>query len=117
MLYGHFAVSGDQEDSQICCLCRFVAEADDLEKFDHAWKAVLLKYSTGFEGAACFCDVGIFQSWDISRRRSLLMKLSEVVTRCALVPLRAFAVREHFSRCLLLIALFWQPRVLKAFLI
>lgn len=97
MLYGYFAVGG-LEDSQGCCLCGFIAEADDWNRCDHAWRAVLAHFGAGFDAAACFAGTGIFQRWDISRRQAFLESLSEVLTGPALVPLGSFVVGGEFSR-------------------
>jgi hypothetical protein len=98
VLYGHFAVSGGLDNSAGCCLCGFIAEADDCDRFDYAWRAVLADFSAGIEVAHSFSGTGAFQLWDIPRRRAFLESLSEVLTGCALVPLGAFVVREHFSQ-------------------
>ena len=97
MLYGYFALSGDQEESEICCLGGFIAEADDWNEFDHAWKALLPDPSIGFDATACFHGTGAFQSWDISRRHAMLAALSQVLARSALVPVGTSVVRKHFS--------------------
>lgn len=95
MLYGNFAVSGDQEESAICCFCGFIAETDDWNSFDRAWRALLAESSLGFDGIACLRGTGIFQSWDILRRHDLLADLAGVLIHSALVPVGAFVVREH----------------------
>lgn len=97
MLYGNFAVSGDQEESGICCLCGFIAEADDWISVDHAWKALFENFSSDFDATACLHGTGIFQSWDIPRRHALLVDLSKVLARPVLLPMGAFVVRDHFS--------------------
>ncbi len=97
MLYGYFAVSGDKEQSAICCLCGFIAEADDWTSFDHAWRTLLVNSGGGFEPTACLWGTDIFQSWDILRRHALLADLSEVLAGSALAPIGAFVVRAHFS--------------------
>jgi hypothetical protein len=96
MLYGYFAVSGDQEQSAICCLCGYIAEADDWTSFDHAWKKLLVHAGHGFEPAACLYGTDIFQSWDICRRQALLANLSGVIGGSALSPIGAFVVHHHF---------------------
>jgi hypothetical protein len=98
VLYGYFALSGDQEESAICCLGGLIAEADEWNEFDHAWKASLSGSATGFDATACLHGTGVFQSWDIRRRRAMVAALSEVLARSALVPVGTFVVREHFSR-------------------
>lgn len=98
MLYGYFAVSGDQEQSAICCLCGFIAEADEWDSFDHAWTASIAEFSSHFDATACLCGTGIFQPWDAHRRHALLADLSRVLSRSSLVPMGASVVREHFSR-------------------
>jgi hypothetical protein len=97
MLYGYFAVSGDQEQSAICCLCGFIAEADDWASFDHAWRTLLVDLDAGFEPTACLYGTDFFQSWDILRRHALLTDLSGLVASSALSPIGAFIVRDHFS--------------------
>lgn len=97
MLYGHFAVSGDHEESAICCLCGLIAEADDWNSFDHAWRALLANPSIDFDAVACLRGTGIFQFWDIRRRHALLADLSAVLAGFALAPIGVFVVREHFS--------------------
>lgn len=97
VLYGYFALSGGHEESAICCLAGFVAEADDWNEFDHAWSASLSDSATGFDATACFQGTGAFQSWDIRRRHAKVAALSEVLARSALVPVGTFVVRKHFS--------------------
>jgi hypothetical protein len=97
VLYGYFALSGDQEESAICCLGGLIAEADEWIEFDHAWKASLSGSATGFDATACLHGTGAFQSWDIRRRHAMMAGLSEVLARSVLVPLGTFVVREHFS--------------------
>lgn len=97
MLYGYLAVSGDQEQSASCCLCGYIAEADDWTSFDHAWKKLLVDSGDGFEPAACLYGTDVFQSWDIFRRQALLADLSGVIACSALSPIGAFVVRDHFS--------------------
>lgn len=98
MLYGYFALSGEQEESAICCLSGFIAEADDWNEFDHRWKALVADLSSGFDAAACLHGTGPFQSWDIRRRHAMLAGLSEVLALSALVPVGTFVVQEHFLR-------------------
>ena len=81
MLYGYFALSGEQEESAICCLGGFIAEADDWNEFDHAWKASLSDSANGFDATACFQGTGAFQSWDIRRRHRIFDAHSR--ERCA----------------------------------
>lgn len=97
MLYGYFALSGDQESSEICCLDGFIAEADDWNQFNHAWNASLPAPATGFDATACLHGTGAFQSWDIRRRHAMVAGLSEVLARSALVSVGTFVVRKHFS--------------------
>ena len=97
MLYGNFAVCGDQEESPVCCLCGFIAEADDWNGFDHAWSALLAK-SSSFAAVVCLLNRDVFNSSDISHHQKLLVDLSEVLTHSALMPLGAFVVREDFAR-------------------
>jgi hypothetical protein len=97
VLYGHFAVSGDREESPICCLCGFIAETDDWNRFDLAWRALLADSSRGFDAAACLRGTGVFQSWDVPRRLALLTNLSEILTRSGAVSMGVFVLREHFS--------------------
>jgi hypothetical protein len=97
VLYGNFAVCGDQEESPICCLCGFIAEADDWNGFDHEWNALLANSGSNFDAVACLLDRDTFSSSDISRQK-LLADLSEVLAHSALMPLGAFAVREDFAR-------------------
>jgi hypothetical protein len=98
VLYGYLAVSGDQEDSAICCLCGFIAEADAWDRIDHAWQALLADSSTSFDAIACLHGTSVYQSCDVSRRHDLLAKLSSTLARSALVPVGSFVLREHFSR-------------------
>jgi hypothetical protein len=98
VLYGYFALSGDQEESAICCLGGFIAEADDWNEFDRAWDALLADSSSGFNATECLHGTRAFQSWDIRRRHAMVAGLSEVLARSALVPVGTFVVREHFSR-------------------
>lgn len=98
MLYGHFAVCGEQEESAICCLCGFIAEADDWNSFDHSWNALLQNPSPNFNAIDCLLGKSIFNSWDISRRQALLADLSGVLARSALMPLGALVIREDFLR-------------------
>jgi len=97
MLYGYFAVSGDQEQSASCCLCGYIAEADDWASFDQAWKKLLVDSGNGFEPAACLYGTDVLQSGDIVRRQALLADLSGVIACSALSPIGAFVVRDHFS--------------------
>jgi hypothetical protein len=97
VLYGYFALSGDQEESAICSLGGFIAEADDWNDFDNAWEA-LLAGSSSFNIAECLHGTGAFHSWDIRRRHAIVAGFSEVLARSALVPVGTFAVREHFAR-------------------
>lgn len=97
MLYGHFAVSGDQEESAICCLCGYIAEADDWDRFDHEWTARAPNSSGGVDATDCLYGTGFFQSWDLLRRNVLLAELSAVLAGSALVPMGALVIREHFS--------------------
>ena len=96
VLYGNFAVSGDQDESPICCFCGFIAEADDWNSFDHAWRTSLADSNDGFDALACLRGTDMFQSWDIRRRYDLLEDLAGVLVRFPLAPLGAFVVREHF---------------------
>jgi hypothetical protein len=98
VLYGYLTVSGDQEDSGICCLCGFIAEADAWDSVDHIWRALLAGSNGSFDAIACLHGTSIYQSWDIPRRYALLAELSATLTRSTLVPVGAFAIREHFSR-------------------
>ena len=98
VLYGYFALSGDQEESAICCIAGFVAEADDWNEFDHAWKAALSGLAIGFDASACLHGTGVFQSWDIQRRHAMVVALSQVLARFALVPVGTLVVRKHFAR-------------------
>ena len=98
VLYGYFALTGDQEESEICCLAGLIAEADEWNEFDHAWKASLSGSTIGFDVTACLHGAGAFQSWDIRQRHAMMASLSEVLARFALVPVGTFVVREHFSR-------------------
>jgi hypothetical protein len=98
VLYGYFAMSGGHEESAICCLAGFIAEADDWNEFDHAWRALLADSSGSFDATACIHGTGAFQSWDIRRRHAMVADLSDVLARSALVPVGTFVVREHFSR-------------------
>jgi hypothetical protein len=98
VLYGYFALSGDQEKSAICCIAGFVAEADDWNEFDHAWKAALSGSVSGFDASACFHGTGAFKFWDIQRRHAMVVALSEVLARFALVPVGTLVVRKHFAR-------------------
>ena len=100
MLYGHFAVCGDEQRSPICCVCGLIAEADDWDRFDRAWRAALPDSGTGFRILDCFHGTGAFQSWDFSHRIGLLERLSEVLTHSGAVPMGAVVVREDFSRLL-----------------
>jgi hypothetical protein len=97
VLYGYFALSGDQEESAICCIAGFVAEADDWNEFDHAWKAALSGSVSGFDASACFHGTGAFKSWDIQRRHAMMAALSQVLARFALVPVGTLVVRKHFA--------------------
>lgn len=97
MLYGYFALSGAQEESAICCLCGFIAEADDWISVDHAWRALFANLNSDFDATACLHGTGAFQSWDIARRHNLLTDLAEVLGRPILIPMGAFVVRDHFS--------------------
>ena len=97
MLYGYFALSGDQGESAICCLDGFIAEADDWNEFDHAWNSSLPDPVVGFDATTCFDGSGAFQSWDIRRRYAVVAGFSEVLARSALVPVGTFVVRKHFS--------------------
>jgi hypothetical protein len=98
VLYGYFAVSGDQKESEICCLGGFIAEADDWNEFEQAWKASIPDAAIGFDATACFHGTGAFQSWNIRRRHAMLAALSQVLASSALVPLGTFVVRKHFAR-------------------
>jgi hypothetical protein len=98
VLYGYLTVSGDQEDSAICCLCGFIAEADAWDNVDRVWRALLSESGGSFDAIACLHGTGAYQSWDILRRHALLAELSATLTRSTLVPVGAFVVREHFSR-------------------
>lgn len=98
MLYGNFAVCGDQEASPIFCLCGFTAEADDWNIFAHAWNALLANSSSNFDAVSGLLDRDTFNSSEISCRQKLLADLSEVLAHSALMPLGAFAVREDFAR-------------------
>lgn len=98
MLYGYFALSGGHEESAICCLAGFIAEFDDWNEFDHAWRDLLADSGNGFDAAACLHGTGAFQSWHVRRRHAMVTGLSEVLARFALVPAGTFVVREHFSR-------------------
>jgi hypothetical protein len=98
VLYGYLAVSGDQEDSAICSLCGFIAEADAWDSVDHAWRALLADSSGSFDAIACLHGTSFYQSWDVLRRHALLAKLSEILARSTLVPVGTFVIREHFSR-------------------
>jgi hypothetical protein len=97
MLYGYFAVSGDQEQSASCCLCGYIAEADDWTSFDHAWKKLLVDSGEDSEPAACLHGADVFQRGDTVRCQALLADLSGVITCSALSPIGAFVVRDHFS--------------------
>jgi hypothetical protein len=97
VLYGYFALSGDQEESAICCIAGFVAEADDWNEFDHAWKAALSGSVSGFDASDCFHGTGVFKSWDIQRRHAMVVTLSQVLARFAVVPVATLVVRKHFS--------------------
>lgn len=97
VLYGYFAVIGDEEQSQICCLCGFIAEADDWGNFDHAYGAFLSEASGGFDAAACLCGTGIYETWSPSRRQALLARISSILARSDLAPIGAVIAREHFS--------------------
>jgi hypothetical protein len=98
VLYGNFAVSGDQKESETCCLCGFIAEADDWNSVDHAWRALFANLNSNFDATACLHGTGVFQSWDIARRHTFLADLAEVLARPVLLPMGAFVVRDHFSR-------------------
>ena len=98
MLYGYLAVSGDQQDSAICCLCGFIAEADAWDSIDYAWRALLADFSGGFDAIACLHNAGVYHSWDTLRRHTLLADLSATLVRSTLVPVGSFVIREHFSR-------------------
>ncbi len=100
MLYGYLSVSGDQEDSAICSLCGFIAEADAWDSVDHAWRALLADSSGSFDVIACLHNTSVYQSWDSLRRHALLAKLSATLARSTLVPVGSFVIREHFSRLL-----------------
>jgi hypothetical protein len=97
MLYGYFALSGDQQESGICCLCGFIAEADDWNSVDHAWRSLFANFSCDFDATACLHGTGICESWDTPRRHTLLADLAEVLARPVLLPMGAFVVRDHFS--------------------
>jgi hypothetical protein len=92
VLYGNFAMSGEQEGSPICCLCGFIAEFDDWNSFDHQWRALLAGCNCDFDAVACLHGTGNFQS-----RHALLAGLSELLVNPALVPMGAFVIREHLS--------------------
>lgn len=98
VLYGYFAVRGDEQESPICCICGLIAEADDWDRLDRAWRAVLPDSGAGFRVSNCFHGRDVFQSWNLSHRVGLLERLSEVLTRSGAVPMGAFVVRKDFSR-------------------
>ena len=98
VLYGNFARCGNQQEPVICCLCGFIAEADNWDNFDHEWRALLTKVSSDLDATACLHGTGIFQSWDISDRHALLEDLSEVLIHSALAPIGTFVYLEHFSK-------------------
>lgn len=97
MLYGYFAVSGEQKESVACCLCGFIAEADDWDSFDEAWKARVAALSSRFDAAACLWGSGDFQQWEVNRRCTLLADLSGALVHSSLVPMGAFVARKDFS--------------------
>jgi hypothetical protein len=96
VLYGYFAVSGDQQESTVCSLCGFIAEADDWARFDLAWKVALADVRTGFQVSECFHGTGPFQCWDLPRRHALLANLAEALAGSSAVSMGALVVREHF---------------------
>lgn len=98
MLYGYFAVRGDEQRSPVCCICGLIAEADAWDRFDRAWRAALPDSGAGFRVSNCFHGRDVFQSWNLSQRARLLERLSEVLTRSDAVPMGAFVVGEDFSR-------------------
>lgn len=98
MLYANFAVCGDQEESAICCLCGFIAEADDWNSFGHAWNALLANSPSSVDATDCLLSTEIAYSQDIFHRQGFLADLSETLARSALLPLGAFVIRKDFSR-------------------
>lgn len=98
MLYANFAVCGDQEESAICCLCGFIAEADDWNNFDHAWNTLLANSRTHIDVINCLLRNDIVHFYDIFQCHDLLAGLSEALTHSALLPIGSFVIREDYSR-------------------
>lgn len=96
MLYGYFTVSGGREDSAICSLCGFVAEADVWDDVDHAWRKLLADSGGGFDAIGCLHGTGVYQSWDLLQRHALLADLSGALVRSALAPVGAFVIQQDF---------------------
>jgi hypothetical protein len=97
VLYGHFAVSGAQEESAICCLCGYIAEADDWDRVDHIWTPLPANSSGSVDATDCLYGTGFFQLGDLLRRHVLLAELSAVLAGSALVPMGALVIRKHFT--------------------
>jgi hypothetical protein len=94
VLYGYFAISGNQE-MPACCICGFIAEAENCESFDRDWK-LTAKESNLLDTIACLHCTDNFKFSDIFRLRTLLADLAEVLTRSSLVPMGVIAMREDF---------------------
>lgn len=96
MLYGYLTVTGNQEGSEVCCLCGFVAEAEAWDSVERAWQALLAGIGGSFDAVACLHGTGPYQSWEVSHRRVILEALSNALTHSALLPVGSFVIQRDF---------------------